>query len=113
MLFVCRVRRSEVAIGEAFSLDLERCGPVKIEALGLLVLFVPVEAQPAQPLEDGLHAGVGVALDVGVVQAQHHGAVVVAGIEPIEDEGAGAAHVQKAGGRGRKANARRWAAMGA
>jgi hypothetical protein len=82
------------------------CLAVQGEALGLLVLFVPVEAQPAQALEDGLDAGVGVALDVGVVQAQHHGAAVVAGIEPVEDEGAGAAHVQKAGGRGRKTDAR-------
>ncbi len=47
---------------------------MKFEALGLLVLLVPGEAQPAQPLEDGLDAGVGVALDVGVVKAQHHGA---------------------------------------
>ena len=65
----------------------------------MLVLFVPVEAQPAQALEDGLDAGVGVALDVGVVQAQDHRAAVVASIEPVEDEGAGAADVQEAGGR--------------
>ncbi len=84
---------------------LRRCLPVQGKALGLLVLFVPVEAQPAQPFEDGLHAGLGVALDIGVVEAQHHGSVVMAGIEPIEDEGAGAAHMQKAGGRGRKTDA--------
>ena len=108
-----RVRRSEVAIGESFCEDASACCPVKIEALGLLVFFVPVETQPAQPLEDGLHAGVGVALDIGVVEAQHHRAVVVAGVEPIEDKGARAAHVQKAGGRGRKANARSGAAGGA
>ena len=53
---------------------------VQGQALGLLVLFVPGEAQPAQSFKDGLDAGVGVALDVGVVEAQHHGAVVVAGI---------------------------------
>ena len=100
------MRRSKVAIGQA---PRENCFSrlaVQVQALRLLVLFVPVEAQPAQPLKDRLHAGVGVALNVGIVQAQHHGPAVVASIEPIEDKGPGAAHMQKAGGRGRKANAR-------
>ena len=82
------------------------CLAVQGEAFGLLVFFVPGEAQPAQPFEDGLDAGFGVALDIGVVEAQHHGSVVVAGIEPVEDEGARAADVQKAGGRWREADAR-------
>jgi len=43
----------------------------------LLVFFVPVEAQPPEAREDGLDAGVGVALDIGVVEAQDHDAVVV------------------------------------
>ena len=42
--------------------------------------------------------------DVGIVDAQDHGAAVVAGIEPVEDEGARAPDVQKARGRGRKTN---------
>ena len=48
---------------------------------------------------------VGVALDVGVVDAEDHGSVVVAGIEPVEDERAGAADVQKPCGRRREADA--------
>ncbi len=100
------MRRGEVAIGEALGEDGFGLLAVQGEALGLLVLFVPVETQPAQSFEDGLDAGVGVALDIGVVEAQHHGSVVVAGIEPIEDEGAGAADVEKAGGRGRKTDAK-------
>ncbi len=79
---------------------------VQGKAFGLLVFFVPGEAQPAQPLEDGLDAGLGVALDVGVVEAQHHGSVVVARIEPVEDERAGAADVKKTGGRWRETDAR-------
>jgi hypothetical protein len=59
-----------------------------------------------------LDAGLGVALDIGVVQAQHHGSVVVAGLEPIEDEGASAADVQEAGGRGGESNAGSWRSGG-
>jgi hypothetical protein len=76
------------------------------QALGLLVFFVPVEAQPAQALEDGLDAGFGVALDIGVVEAKDHGAVVMAGVKPVEDEGAGAADVEKTGGGWGKTDAR-------
>ena len=100
-----RVCGGEVAIGEALGKDGFGLLAVQGEAFGLLVLFVPGETQPAQSFEDGLDAGVGVALDIGVVQAQHHGSVVVAGIEPIEDKGAGAADMKKAGGRRRKSNA--------
>ncbi len=106
LVAVARVGRGEVAIGKALGEDGFGLLAVQGEPFGLLVLFVPGETQPAQSLEDGLDAGVGVALDIGVVEAQHHGSVVVAGVEPIEDKGAGAADVQKAGGRGRKTNAR-------
>ena len=99
-----RVRRREVAIGKPFA-KIASAAAVQGKAFGLLVLFVPLQAQPAQSLEDGLDAGLGVALDIGVVQPQHHGSVVVAGIEPIEDKRARAADMQKAGGRRRKSNA--------
>ena len=100
-----RVRGGEVAIGKAFGEDGMGRGAVQGKAFGLLVLFVPGQTQPAQSLEDGLDAGLGVALDIGVVQAQHHGSVVVAGIEPIENKRARAADVEKTGGRRRKSNA--------
>ena len=77
---------------------------VQREAVRLLVLLVPAEVEPAQPFEDGIERGLGVALDVGIVDAQDHGPAVVAGVEPVEDEGARAPDVQKARGRGRKAN---------
>jgi hypothetical protein len=69
------------------------------EAVGLLVLFVPSEVEPAQAVEDGIDGGFGVAGDVGVVDAQDHGAAVVAGVEPVEDIGPRAPNVQKASGR--------------
>ena len=74
------------------------------QALGLAILLVPAQIEPAQPIEDGIERGLRIALDVGIVDAQDHGAAVVAGVEPIEDERARAADVQKAGGRRREAN---------
>jgi len=44
--------------------------PVQIDALGLLVFFVPAEAQPLQALENGVDRGIGVALDIGIVDSQ-------------------------------------------
>src|SRR5207253_3320748 len=72
---------------------------MKIQALGLFVLFVPVETEPLQAFEDRGEGGVGIAFDVRVVDAEDHGSVIVAGVEPIEDEGAGAAGVEEYGGR--------------
>ncbi len=107
LIVVARVGRREVAIGKALGEDGFGLLAVQGKSFRLLVLFVPVKTQPAQALEDGLHAGVGVALDVSVVEAQDHGSAVVAGKEPVEDEGAGAADVQKAGGRRGKTDAGR------
>ena len=49
-------------------------------------------------LENRGERGLGVALHVGVVHAQDNGAAIVAGVEPIQDEGARAADVQKSRG---------------
>jgi hypothetical protein len=75
---------------------------MEVEALGLLVFFVPIEAEKTQAFEDGLDAGVRVALDVGVVETEDHGALIMARKEPVEDKRARAADVEKPGGRGRK-----------
>ena len=96
--------RSEVAVGEALGKDRLGNLPVQGQALGLLVLFVPGQPKPAQSLEDRLNAGVRVALDIGIVEAEYHGAPVVAGIQPIEDKGARGAHVKEARGRGRESD---------
>jgi len=78
--------------------------PVQREALGGLVLLVPAEREPVKALVDRLQRRRGIAFDVGVVDAQDDGAAIVAGVEPVEDEGAGAPDVQKAGGGRREAN---------
>jgi len=98
LVFIPLVGRGEVAISKAFDEDSLSLPAVQRKAFGLLVLFVPGETQPAQPLEDRLDTGFSVALNVGIVEAQHHGSVVVAGKEPIEDKGSGAANVKEAGG---------------
>src|ERR1039457_640531 len=96
----------EVPIGKALGENGFSLPSVQAKALRLLVLFVPGEAQPAQSFKDRPDAGLGVALHIGVVQPQHHGSLVVAGIEPIENKGAGAAHMQKTRGRRCETNAR-------
>ena len=96
------MRRRKVAIGKSLGEDLFGLLAMQLKALGLLVFFVPVQAQPLQPFKDGLHARVGVALHIRVVKAQHQVAAVVARKEPIQDKGTGAADVQEPGGRGSK-----------
>ena len=72
---------------------------VQFQTLGLLIFFVPVQPEPFQALKDGLHRRLGIALDVGVVEAENHGSAVMAGIKPVENEGPGAANVEKPGRR--------------
>src|ERR1700722_9872497 len=96
----------EIAISQAPGEDGFGLLAVQIEAFRLLVLFVPGETQPAQSFEDRLNAGLSVALDIGVIETQDHGSMVVAGIKPIENERTSAAYVEKTSGRRRKTNAR-------
>src|SRR6185437_4254777 len=92
------------AIGEAFGEDVGGEVFVEGEALGLAILLVPVEAEPVEAFEDGVEGGFGIALDIGVVDAEDHGAAVTAGVEPVKDEGAGAADMQVACRRRREAD---------
>ena len=78
---------------------------MQIEALGLLIVLVPTEVEPLQAFENRIDGSVGIAFDVGVVEAENHGAAVVAGVEPVENKRARAAHVQKTGGRRRETHA--------
>jgi len=79
---------------------------VQGQAFGLLVFLVPSQVEPAQAFENGVDGGIGIALDVGVVEAQDHRPSIATGVEPVEDEGAGTANVQKASGRRREAEAK-------
>ncbi len=94
----------EVAIGHAFGEDSLGYLFVEGEAVGLAVLLVPGEAQPVEAFEDGIEGLFGVALDIGVVDAEDHCAAVAAGVEPVKDEGARAPDVQIARRRGRETN---------
>jgi hypothetical protein len=79
---------------------------VQREAVGLFVLFVPAEVEPAQTVEDGIQGRVGIAANVGVIDAEDHRAAVMAGIQPVEDIRARTPDVQKSRGRRRKTNSR-------
>src|SRR5689334_7512299 len=72
----------------------------------LLILLIPVQTEPAQSFENGVNRCVRVSLHVRVVEPQHHGPAISPGIEPVNNERASAAHVQKAGRRWRKAHPR-------
>src|ERR1019366_10627028 len=100
------VGRGEIAIRQSPLKD--RVGDLAMQgkALGLLVLLVPAEVEPAQTFEDGVDGGFGVALDIRVIQAEDHGSSVAPGVEPVEDEGAGTADVQTPGGRRRESDAK-------
>src|SRR5439155_26373045 len=68
-------------------------------------LLVPVEAQPGEAVEDHLRVLVGGASLVGVLDAQQELAALVAGVQPVEQGGAGASDVEVAGGGGGESDA--------
>jgi hypothetical protein len=68
--------------------------------------LVPFEAEPAHAIEDALHHVLGGTLEVGIFDAQNKNAAGVAGEKPVEEGSPRAAHMQKAGRRGRKTNTR-------
>ena len=67
--------------------------------------FVPVDAQPLQPVEDRLQRLFDVPLLIGVVDPQDELPSVLPGEEPIEQGGADSADVQVSGGAGSKTGA--------
>ena len=80
---------------------------IHFHTLGLVVgAFIPVEAEPAHALQDAVNHLRGRALEIGVLNAQDERAAMMAGEQPIEQCGAGAAHMQVSGGRGRETDAR-------
>ena len=96
--------RGEVAIRQAFLKDGVGDLAMQGQPFGLLVFFVPAQAQPAQPLENRIDRSVGVALNIGVIEAQDHRPAVVAGVEPVENKRSGTADVEKPGGRWGESN---------
>jgi hypothetical protein len=96
--------RREVAVRQPLFEDRLSRGLVHRQPLGLAILFVPTQIEPAQPVEDGIERRLRVAFDVGIVDAQDHRAAIVARVKPVEDERARAADMEKAGGGRREAN---------
>jgi len=100
-IFRCRrCARSKVSIGETFLENSLGDLAMKREALRLFVLFIPAEIEPAQTIENGMDTRFGIALDVGIVEAEDHRSAIVAGVEPVENECAGTANMQKTCGDG-------------
>ena len=91
----------QLAHGGLVAVELLRLviGAVRPADLGALV---PVDAEPAEAVEDGLQGLGHVALLVGVVDAQDELAAVLAGEQPVEQGRADAADVQIAGRAGAK-----------
>ena len=69
--------------------------------------LVPVEAEPAQAVENALDHRLRRPLDVGVLDAQHEHAAMPARKQPVEQRRPGAADVQVAGRRRREPAGRR------
>src|SRR5579862_8068616 len=76
------------------------------QPIGLAVFFIPAQIEPFQAVENGVERGLGVAVDIRVVDAQDHRAAGVTRIKPVENKGARAPDVEEAGGLGCEADAR-------
>ncbi len=77
---------------------------MQLRTIRLAILFIPAQIEPLQAVEDRIERGLGVAVDIGVIDAQDHGAVIAPGVQPVEDERPRAANMQIAGGRGSETN---------
>ncbi len=85
----------------ALGLEIRTVGAIRPGSL------LPVESQPAQSVQDGGTGFFGITGLVRIFDPQDEGPAVPPGEEPVEEGGAGPAHVQVAGGRGGEAGADR------
>ena len=85
--------------GDAVGLAIRRIRPSKIGAL------IPIEAKPLQVGDELILKARLAALEVGVFDAQNHGAAGFAGVEPVDERRAGVADVQLTRRRRRKTDA--------
>ena len=97
-------------VGKTFVAQFVHALPVNLRPLGLEVgamvsfagagratlggAFIPVEAEPAKPVENAGHHLLGRPLHVGVLDAQHERAALAPRQQPVEERGARAADVQ-------------------
>ncbi len=96
----CRV----AAIGAARVEHLLRHLLVALGALRLVDdVAVPIEAEPAQPVEDRVDGGRRRAFAVGILDPQQHGAAVPPRVKPVEQGRPGASDVEETRRRRREA----------
>ena len=109
-------RRAETGIGLIGFEQTIHFGAIDVAAFALeigtelaarLGAFVPVQAQPAHSLVNGVHRFGRAAFGIGIFDAQYKGAAHLAGIEPVIECGSCPAHMQEARGAGRKAHPNR------
>jgi len=93
------VRRSKIAVSQSLLKDSVGDLPVQGQTFGLLIFLVPPQVEPAQPFENRIDGSIGIAFGIGIIEPEDHGSSVVAGVEPVKDEGARTTNVQKTGRR--------------
>ena len=71
-------RRHEIAVCQAFRQQFVGQFAMQIEALRLAVELIPTQGQPVEAVEDGIERRLRVAVDIGIVDAQHHGPFLLA-----------------------------------
>ena len=74
---------------------------------------IPIEAEPAQAIDNGRDGAFGGALPVGVLDSQQHLAAVAMGVEPVEQRRAPPANMQESRGGGSEAGHNRCGHQGA
>src|SRR5258708_7680639 len=72
----------------------------QIQGIRLGVLFIRGKLEPLESVEDGIERLLRIALNVRIVDAQNHRAVVMACIQPVENECSRTADVKISGWRG-------------
>src|ERR1035441_1409455 len=102
--FQVQCGRLEVAVGLAAGKQIISQLAVQIQTLRLAIELVPTKRQPVQAFIDGIQRRLGISVYVGIVDPQHHRAVVLPYVEPIENECASAANVQIPSWRGGKSD---------
>ena len=97
---------AEAVVGVAVGQEPVSRGAVPFEAFGLEIRgvrsssfrsLVPVDPEPAEPVENAGHHVGGGPLDIRILNPQDEHPVVAAGKQPIEEGRAGTADVQVAG----------------
>ena len=113
-LLLNRLGRAVAIVGASLRYQAIRHRAIAIEPLGLKVRrvrsadvgsFVPIEPEPAQPVEDAGHHFPRGPAGIRVFDAQHERPAMTPGVEPIEERRAGAADVEVSRGGWSKADA--------